>query len=242
MRILSFSALAALPMAEVVQAARQELARYQRREVTEGCYRYELFRRAILLRDEWAWSELYELYRPLVSAWVLACMSRATGEEVEVLVNEAFARFAHAITERQWCAFGTSGALLGYLKRCAQSAAADHRRWGHPRLHEEPLDTLPLSCEPMSEDCAEVVGSRLEAQELWAIICRAAPSSAEQLVLWLVCAQGLSPRMVQQLHPTVFPGVQDVYRVKRAALERLARHRALRQFHTNQDLMREVPI
>ncbi len=225
-----FSPVSDLPMAEVVQAARQELVQYQRRQATADCYRYELFRRAMVLRDEWAWSALYELYRPLVSAWVLASRSRATGEEVDALVNEAFARFARAITAQQWHEFGTSGALLGYLKRCAHSAAADDRRTRHPRLHEEPLDTLPVSCEPLSEECAEVVSGRLAAQELWAIICRAASSPAEQVVLRLVCAQGLPPRVVQQLHPTLFPGVQDLYRVKRTVLERLSRSKELRQF------------
>lgn len=238
MRTLSCADVTGLPMTELVPAAQEELAQYQRRQPTEDCYRYELFRRAIVLRDEWAWSALYEFYHPVVSAWILAQASSVVGEELGPLVNEAFARFARAVTEEHWRAFPTSGTLLGYLKRCAYSAVTDHRRARQPWRYEEPLNALPATAEPLSADCAEEACGRLAAQEAWAMICRAAPTPTEQLVLQLVCVQGLAPRVVQQLHPTVFPCVQDVYRVKRMVLGRLQRSKELRQ--VREDRVQEV--
>ena len=221
--------LADLPMTEVVQAARQEHMQYRHRQATADCYRYELFRRAIVQDDEWAWSALYEFYAPLVSVWILARASRAGGSDLDSLVNETFARFARAVTARQWRDFASVGALLSYLKRCAHSAVLDHGRWGQPQRREESLEGLSTGGEPLLADCAEDVCERMAAQELWDLLCRVTPAPAERLVLWLVCVQGLPPRAVHQLHPTVFPQVADVYRIKRTVLERLQRHQEVRQ-------------
>jgi len=59
-------------------------------------------------------------------------------------------------------------------------------------------------------------------------------------VLRLACVQGLPFRAVQQRYPTLFPNVQDVYRIKRSVLERLQRHKELQQFQPSRDRMQEV--
>jgi hypothetical protein len=48
--------------------------------------------------------------------------------------------------------------------------------------------------------------------------------------LALRCLFGYKPAEIHQHYPTVFPTVQDVYRVKRNLLERLRRNRALRAY------------
>ena len=230
MNTLAFPSVTVLTLTALSEEARREIACFQRRQATTSPCSYEVFRRAIVLRDEGAWAALYELYAPVVRAWLLLSVTRLTDADLDALLNEAFARFARALSAQQWREFASVGALLSYLKHCAYSAAADYRRRGYAHWQEEPLDALPVAAEPVSADCAEIVGEQLAAQELWTVICRLAPSVAEQLVLRLVCAQGLPPRAVQQRYPALFPDVQEVYRIKRSVLERLQRHRGMRQF------------
>jgi hypothetical protein len=220
-----------LTIPELIEEARRETALFQRYQATESRCAYELWRRAIVLRDDWAWSAVYGLYAPVVRAWILLRAPTA-GEDLEALVNQAFARFAHAMTERKWRNFASVGALLGYLKCCAQSAATDYHRW-QPRQHDA-LDSLPSACEPLVKDCADTAMERQAAQELWRLVSCEAPAQEEQLVLLLVVAQGISPRAVQQRYPTVFPSVQDIYRIRRNVIERLQRNKELRQFHHSQ--------
>jgi hypothetical protein len=220
-----------LTIPELIAEARQETALFQRYQATESCCTYELWRRAIVLRDDWAWSAVYGLYAPVVSARILLRVPNA-GEDLEALVNQAFARFAHAVTEQKWRDFACVGALLGYLKCCAQSAATDYHRW-QPRQHDA-LDSLPSACEPLLKDCSETVMERLAAQELWRLVSGEAPAQEEQLVLLLVVAQGMSPRALQQRYPTIYPTVQDIYRIRRNVIERLQRNKELRQFHHSQ--------
>ena len=221
-----------MTITELVKEARRETALFQRRQATESCCSYELWRRAIVLRDDWAWSAVYGLYTPIVSAWIVLRVPRLAGEDLDVLVNQAFARFAHAMTEQKWRDFACMGALLGYLKCCAHSAATDYRRW-QPRQHDA-LDSLPVSCEPLVGDCAETVMERQAAQELWRLVCSEAPAHEEQLVLLLVVAQGMSPRALRQRYPALYPTVEAVYRIRRNVIERLQRNRKLRQLHHSQ--------
>ena len=221
-----------MTITELIEEARRETALFQRRQATESACSYELWRRAIVLRDDWAWAAVYRLYAPVVSAWIVLRAPGLVGEDLDVLVNQAFARFAHAMTEQKWRDFACVGALLGYLKRCAHSAAADSRRW-QPRQHDA-LDSLPVSCEPLIRDCADIVMERQAAQELWRLVCSEAPAHEEQLVLLLVVAQGMSPRALQQRYPTVFPSVQDIYRIRRNVIERLQRNKELRRLHHSQ--------
>lgn len=223
---------AQLTMSELLPEVRRETALFQCRQATDDCYSYELFRRVIVLRDEWAWVAIYELYNPVVSSWILPLVSQLKGVDLEVLVNEAFARFAHAMTTEKWRDFACARALLGYLKRCAKSAATDYLRWRHPRRPEDSLEAV--SQEPLLDDFSEAAVDRLAAQELWAIVCREAPSPEERLILALNIMQGMPPRTLQRRYPTVFPHVQNIYHVRRNVLDRLQRNRELRRLLRSQ--------
>lgn len=214
-----------LTMTELIQEARREIAQFLRRQAADDSCAYELFRRAIVLQDEQAWSGMYELYNGVVSAWILRQVPKPEGSDLESLVNEAFARFAHAMTAQKWSDFACVRAIIGYLKCCAQSAATDYHRWRQPGRYEDPLESIAQ--EPFLDDFAESVCERLAAQELWTIVSSEAAAQEERLIVLLVCAQGMSPRELQRRYPTLFPSVDDIYRIKRNVLERLRRNRRL---------------
>jgi len=187
-----------------------------------------LFRRAILLQDEQAWSGIYELYNAVVCSWIL-CRPATVHGELEALVNEAFAKFSRNIGPERLKDFSSVGALLAYLRCCATSVLADHYRSQQAQSREEPLESIDTDGLVL-DDPAYIVATQLAAQELWQIIWSEATSMEERLILCIVCAQGMSPRELQQRYPAIFPTVEDIYRMKRNVLERLRHSRELLQF------------
>jgi hypothetical protein len=75
----------------------------------------------------------------------------------------------------------------------------------------------------------QIVG-RLSAGELWQTIAAELQDEPERLVAYLSLVRGLKPAQVQSLHPEYFPGVADVYRIKRNVLERLRRNAGVLKF------------
>ena len=187
-----------------------------------------MFRRAILLQDEQAWSGIYELYNAVVCSWIL-CRPATVHGELEALVNEAFAKFSRNIGPERLKDFSSVGALLAYLRCCATSVLADHYRSQQAQSREEPLESIDTDGLVL-DDPAYIVATQLAAQELWQIIWSEATSMEERLILCIVCAQGMSPRELQQRYPAIFPTVEDIYRMKRNVLERLRHSRELLQF------------
>jgi DNA-directed RNA polymerase specialized sigma24 family protein len=105
---------------------------------------------------------------------------------------------------------------------------SDEVRVRQARQREEPLESAEL--EPATADPAEVVVSRLSAQDLWQAIQEELTGEAERLLIYLTYIQGMKPAQISSEYQRVFPTVDDVYRVKRNVLERLRRNRRLRVY------------
>jgi DNA-directed RNA polymerase specialized sigma24 family protein len=104
-----------------------------------------VLRRALLLRDEAAWAGLYQVYAPVVQAWIRCSpglVLAADADAVEELVNETFAKFATALSRERWQQFPTASHVLAYLKRCATSVVADEGRQQHRRTRDISLERL----------------------------------------------------------------------------------------------------
>ena len=65
--------------------------------------------------------------------------------------------------------------------------------------------------------------------ELWQAITQEVTDGAERLLLYLSAALDLSPRQIHARYPSLYPTVQDVYRMKRNVLDRLRRSRVVRE-------------
>ncbi|MGB8346587.1 MAG: hypothetical protein WCD86_17000 [Ktedonobacteraceae bacterium] len=227
------SSLERLPVADLVQGARQETMLFLRKLPTDGSHAFELFRRALALRDDAAWAGLYDLYRIVVKSWVLQRASLIFIDDLDALVNETFAKFAQAIDARKWPDFSQARALLAYLKSCAGSVVADNWRFRQRWSRDDPLDTVEQGL--FLDDPADTIVEQLAARDLWRVMCSAISSEEERLVLQIVIAQGEPPRELQQCYPVLFPTIDDVYRVKRNLLERLRRNRAVLAFVRQRD-------
>src|SRR3954453_24204650 len=90
---------------------------------------YELFRRAIVERDERAWIESATRYRPLLAAWASRCSaSAALTERYDDLADQAFARAWSALSPERFAGFRTLAAVLAYMRPCVTPAVIDHAR------------------------------------------------------------------------------------------------------------------
>jgi DNA-directed RNA polymerase specialized sigma24 family protein len=188
---------------------------------------YELFRLAIVERDEAAWAALYMRYRALLITW--ACRSGAwtrTCEAAGDVADQAFARAWAALTPDRFTAFSSVGQLLSYLRACVTTTVIDIAR---AQVSAERAISLDRAGGPPTPE--QAVLTDLGRAELWQMVIGLATTSAERIVMIETFAWDLPPRAIQARHPRVFADVASVYRVKRNVLARLRHNPELRHLY-----------
>jgi RNA polymerase sigma factor (sigma-70 family) len=188
---------------------------------------YELFRRAIVERDEHAWAEIYAYFRPLLISWARQARTHAPcGEQAEDTADRGLARAWSALTAEHFSQFPGLAALLAYLRTCVVAAVIDAARAEITR--ERAYQKLDAPNDPTPED--EVV-SELGRAELWKLLDALVPGARERIVLIESFVLALPPRAILERHQGRFTDVPEIYSLKRNLLNRLERSRALRQLY-----------
>ncbi len=216
--------LHALSVTGLTHRCAQETELFFQRHAYDPAYCYELFRRALLERNQRAYEGLYIQYQPLVAGWVERHPSfPGAGEEVQYFVNRAFEKMWHALSPEKFDRFADLKALLSYLKLCAHSAVIDYAR---PRrlvlLDEEPGDAV-LAARASHDDAAEEVIERNVQQDFWRQINLRLADEREQAVVFGSFVLAMKPAELQRRYAHLFGDVRDVYRTKQNVLERLRR-------------------
>ncbi len=217
-----------LTINELARCCSEETNKFLKQSVSNDRFCLELFRRAIVTRNDAAWSSIYQQYAPLVLTWVTQHQGATPllGQDGSApLVNAAFAKFSQALTPDKMRNFDSLAAILKYLKMCVHSVVSDEVRSRQARLYEETLDSIEH--EPASDDPADDVVSHISAQDLWQVIQEELNGEDERILLYLAYVQGMKPGEISSQHRKLFPTVDDVYRIKRNVLERLRRNRRL---------------
>ncbi len=226
-----------LSINELARSCSEETNKFLRQSVSNDCYCLELFRRAIVKRDDDAWACIYQQYAPLVLTWVTQHQSAAPmlGQDGSApLVNAAFAKFSQALTPAKMDNFDSLAAILKYLKMCVHSVVADEVRSRQSRQYEEALEQIEY--EPATEDPADDVVSNISAQNLWQVIQEELNGEDERVLMYLAYIHGMKPSEISSQHRRLFPTVDDVYRIKRNVLERLRRNRRLQMLFKHRHL------
>lgn len=217
-----------LTINELAHYCSEETNKFLKQNVSNDRYCLELFRRAIVNRDDDAWASIYQQYAPLVLTWITQHQSATPllGQDGSgPLVNAAFAKFSQALTPAKMENFDALAAVLKYLKMCVHSVVADEVRARQARQYEEALDAIEH--ELASADPAEDVIASISAQGLWQVILEELNGEDERVLIYLAYVQGMKPGEISNHHRQFFPTVDDVYRIKRNVLERLRRNRRL---------------
>lgn len=205
-----------LSIRDLSRRCKEETGRYRRGEPYSERYCLELFRRAIVQRDDDAWTVTYEQYADMVRRWL-----GPSCEGDEEPVTRTFERFWQALDGAKFARFGSLSAVLQYLKMCAHATRIDRLRATRSAGREEPLDDMREVPDP--DDVEDPVIRRVDAADFWSMVQSALGDERELLVIYLSYAIGLTPRDICRRHGAEFPDVSDVYRLKRSALDRLRR-------------------
>jgi hypothetical protein len=205
-----------------------ESERFYRGQPHDTRFAYELFRRALVERDEVAWEHIYSHYSSLVESWVRRSGAFAgSGESSEYFVGLAFTRFWRAIGPERFPSFETLASLLHYLQLCTGCVVIDSVRaqsWSEML----PEEAIPLErASHLSPD--EEAMDRVNSQEFWSYINSQLNDEAERVVVFDFFVLGMKPGDIYDHRQDLFESVKDVYNVKRNVLGRLSRNSELRQ-------------
>jgi DNA-directed RNA polymerase specialized sigma24 family protein len=187
----------------------------------------ELFRRALVERDEIAWEHVYTHYSPLVESWVRRSGAFiGSGESSEFFVSAAFTKFWRAVSPERFATFPTLAALLAYLQLCTGSVVIDSVRaqsWAEMVSD----DALTADQTPRAAADDQAI-ERVSRAEFWRYIDTQLNCDAERAVVLGSFVLGMKPGEICEQRPDLFANVGDVYNIKRNVLSRLSRNPELR--------------
>jgi DNA-directed RNA polymerase specialized sigma subunit len=188
---------------------------------------YELFRRAIVERDEQAWIESATRYRPLLAAWASRCSaSAALSESYDDLADQAFARAWSALSPERFASFPTLAALLAYMRACVTTTVIDHAR---SELSRERVEKSIQADEVATPE--QLIMDQFQRQEIWRLAEIAVVSEQERVVLRETFVNDLTPRAILRRYPDLFADAHAIYTTKRNLFDRLKRCAELRQVY-----------
>lgn len=217
-----------MDLAMLVRHCLIESERFYRGQAHDTRFSYELFRRAIVERNESAWEYVYSHYSNLVESWVRRSGAFASsGESSEFFVVLAFTKFWRAITPERFTTFSTLAALLQYLQLCAGCVVIDSVR-AQSWAEMLPEEAIPCGRAPQLVPDEEAL-DRVSRQEFWGYISTQLNDDAERVVVFGSYVMGMKPGDIYDQHRSLFSGVNDVYNVKRNVLGRLSRNQDLRR-------------
>jgi hypothetical protein len=188
---------------------------------------YELFRRAIVERDEQAWIDSAARYRSLLAAWASRCSaSAALTESYEDLADQAFARAWSALSPARFASFPTLAAVLAYMRACVTTTVIDHARSALSRDRMEQSIQADVVATP-----EQLIMDQFQRQEIWRLAETAIANEQERVVLRETFVYDLPPRAILRRHPDLFADAHAIYITKRHLLDRLQRCAELRQVY-----------
>lgn len=222
------AALARMELTTLVRRCLVESERFYRGQPHDTRYAYELFRRALVERNETAWEYIYSHYSGLVESWVRRSGAFvSSGESSEFFVTLAFTKFWRAITPERFASFATLAALLHYLQLCTGCVVIDSVR-AQSWAEMLPEEAILFSRTPWAAPDEEAT-DRVNRQEFWYYINTQLKDEAERVVVFSSFILGMKPGDIYNQRRDLFASVNDVYNVKRNVLGRLSRNQELRQ-------------
>lgn len=223
MMMRSDAEIAQMGLSSLVSYCINERNLYRRMRQQDTRYAFELFRRALVERDQLAWEQVYIQYHALVECWVKRCSAFIHCEEsCEAFASEAFTRLYRVITPERFAGFPNMAALLRYLHRCTESVVLDSVR--SQRFAESLPEEALLEGSEHLQQSSEDVDSRLERQEFWRTIMMHLHDEAERVVVLRSFMLGLRPNDIYHERRDLFANVNEVYSIKRNVLVRLRRN------------------
>ncbi len=209
-----------MSLADLAERCTSEMNKYRRREPSDDQYCLEIFRRAVVLRENEAWAVLQRQFGENVRIWFARHPSREAALRLDAeqsYIDDAFRRFWQAVSEQK-LAFHTLASALSYLHLCLNCAIMDALR-AYSRPKEEPIPDYGQF--DMDEPSVE---ESYQESELWEIIEALLPGEKEKRMAFLHFHCNLKPREIIRYCPGEFSCEDEIYRLKRNIMERILRN------------------
>jgi len=220
-----------LTIVGLVHRCAQETELFFQRKPYDPRYCFELFRRAIVGRNQQAWESIYGQYLRLVTGWVQRHPLHATsGEEAQFFANSAFEKMWTALTPEKFERFPDLKSVLRYLQMCVHSAIVDYVRQAAYTTEEFSADLSPLDDQDSGADLEAQVLGQVNNEEFWRLISERLNDDKERRVVYGCFILDLKPRELHAQSGRMFADVSEIYRVKQNVLTRLRRDPALAKF------------
>jgi DNA-directed RNA polymerase specialized sigma24 family protein len=218
-----------LPVACLEEHCYEETLRYYRSEANDGRFGYQLFRRAIVERDEAAWQAVERIYRGQLERWARCHrLYQQAGEEAEALANRALENLWRRVDPDTFNSFPNLNSLLGYLQRCVYNLVIDQARM---RAREQQR-TQALGQALAGQVVPSPQGRALDhvrAGELWETVRAQCRNEREECVAYCYLVLALKPSDILALHGELFPSTATVNAILATLLKRLRRSPTLRR-------------
>jgi RNA polymerase sigma factor (sigma-70 family) len=219
----------------LVQRCKEETGHYFRNRGNDPKYCFELFARAIIKRNEEAWTAIIENYRYSVTRWVNHCINKHfdfsfTNEDQQDFIAEAFERFWKYFTPEKFNKSHSLADVLRYLQTCVNGAILD--AWRKTRRHsfdqeldaeDESQDTDQPKEEPTPEELIQI-------EEFWKLIQTKVKDRKEYVVIYASYNLALSSREILVEYPELFHEIKEIYQYKANAKARIEDDPEIRDF------------
>jgi hypothetical protein len=190
-----------------------EIEKFNHQERSDDQYCLEIFRRALVLRDEHAWNILARRFRGTLLGW----LHRHPYREVAYRLHSEEDYVALTI-ERLWMVtvrnesleFHTLAGALKFMRACLHSVIIDNLR--------SQIKEVAMPEAGFQELAATVTD---EVREFWEAIKSMLSNQREQRLAYLLFYCNLKPRQVIQFCPQEFSDTQEIFLMKRNILDRL---------------------
>ena len=219
-----------LTLTGIAHRCAQETELFFQRKGYNPRYCFELFRRAIMERNQRAWELVYNQYRSLVGSWVKRHSAfPSSGEEAQYFVNRAFEKMWVAVTPDRFGRFPDLKSLLRYLQTCVHSVVLDQVRVAEQAEVGAEADIASVEGEAGDTTPEDQALAHVQGQELWDQISKRLRNDREHRVMYGSFVLALKPREIYAEGKDTFRDVREVYRVKENVLARLRRDAELKK-------------
>jgi hypothetical protein len=203
--------LASYPLNDLAQRCAEQTQLFSRREKDDASYCFELLRRALAESLPEAFTHVCQIYLPQVVRWVHRHASfPRTGESAEYFAYAALNNFYFGLRGPKFAALPSLANALAYLKACVHSAVAQYVR------DQKKADLVPLEDNLAAQPN---LSADLDADELWAHLCRLLPDAVDQRLAYAVFVLELKPREIVQALPGFWRDERhvsvDLFRIRR---------------------------
>jgi len=219
--------LQSMPVDDLAQKCAQETQSYFHKRSNDSSYCLELFRRAIIRRDNDAWGAIYIQYQPQVERWVYRHTSFSLiNQDAQDVTMQALERFLKYFTAEKFSKTESLAAILNYLQTCVNGVILDCRR----KMSQAQFDQREESEERKIPDKGPSVEDFIESEELWELVKSKLKDKKEYTLVYATIILGLSSRQVLAEYPDVFHDISEIYRSSANVWARLARDPEIRKF------------